>query len=109
MLVIRNRDTSADTWSQTDILLNILFLFTCPEEAALDGALPPVSWLLDDVMHGVEHEGEEDDQEAGHRHQHRPGAVPQGDGAVRAAADVDRAPASPVEVVILEAGHLGQV
>ena len=60
-------------------------------------------------MHGVEHEGEEDDQEAGHRHQHRPGAVPQGDGAVRAAADVDRAAASPVEVVILEAGHLGQV
>ena len=60
-------------------------------------------------MHGVEHEGKEDDQEAGHRHQHRPGAVPQGDGAVRAAADVDRAPASPVEVVILEANYLGQV
>ena len=60
-------------------------------------------------MHGVEHEGEEDDEEAGHRHEDRPGAVPQGDGAVGAAADVDRAPASPVEVVILEAHNLGQI
>ena len=59
-------------------------------------------------MHGVEHEGEEDDQEAGHRHQHRPGAVPQGDGAVGAAADCYRAPASPLEDLVLETGDLGE-
>ena len=59
-------------------------------------------------MHGVEHEGEEDDQEAGHRHQHRPGAVPQGDGAVGAAADCYRAAASPLEDLVLETGDLGE-
>ena len=59
-------------------------------------------------MHGVEHEGEEDDQEAGHRHQHRPGAVPQGDGAVGAAADCYRAAASALECVVLETGDLGE-
>ena len=81
---------------------------TCPEEAALDGALPPVSRLLDDVMHGVEHEGEEDDEEAGHRHEDRPGAVPQGDGAVGAAADRYRAAPSPLEDLVLEARDLGE-
>ena len=59
-------------------------------------------------MHGVEHEGEEDDEEAGHRHEHRPGAVPQGDGAVRAAADRYRAPPSPLEDLVLEARDLGE-
>ena len=106
MLVIRNRDTSAAlreiiTERYTDTP-------TCPEEAALDGALPPVSRLLDDVMHGVEHEGEEDDEEAGHRHEDRPGAVPQGDGAVGAAADRYRAAPSPLEDLVLEARDLGE-
>ena len=59
-------------------------------------------------MHGVEHEGEEDDEEAGHRHEDRPGAVPQGDGAVRAAADRYRAAPSPLEDLVLEARDLGE-
>ena len=59
-------------------------------------------------MHGVEHEGEEDDEEAGHRHEDRPGAVPQGDGAVGAAADRYRAAPSPLEDLVLEARDLGE-
>ena len=81
---------------------------TCPEDAALEGALPPIRGLHDHVVDREEDEGEEDDQEEGEVHDDRPHSEPGGDGPVLVAAHRYRPQPPPLKVLVLEKHHLGQ-
>ena len=47
-------------------------LLTCPEDAALESALPPEGWLHDNVVDGEKDEGKKNDQEAEEVHYYAP-------------------------------------
>ena len=86
----------------------MILSLTCPEDAALNGALPPEGRLHDDVVDREEDEGEEDDQEAGQVHDHGPHGEPGGDGPILVAAHCYRPQPSSLKVLVLEIQHLGQ-
>ena len=81
---------------------------TCPEDTALKSTLPPVRWLMDDVMDRPDNKSQNNDKKSSHRAEESPGTIEQGYRAMGVPADGIPVSLTSSKCVCLHGHHIFQ-